>query len=605
MKAIIVFCVISLSMVAGSDPDNRDWWRTMSLYQIYPRSFKDSNGDGVGDLPGITSKLDHLSESNVDAFWLSPIYPSPMVDFGYDISDFKSIDPVFGTMQDFERLVAVAHAKSLKVIVDFVPNHSSDQHEWFQKSLQNIEPYKDFYVWHNGTLTENGTLAPPNNWVSVFGGPAWTWRKERRAFYLHQFAPEQPDLNYNNERVEREMQSVLRFWLNKGVDGFRIDAVPFISEDVQYLDEPLTGQTNDPNNYAYTKKIYTTDQPRTYEVVQGWRKVLDEYTNSSKIMMVEAYANTSMTMKYYVSGAHFPFNFGMITDVNQNSTASDFNNVINKWMSNMPHGNAANWVAGNHDKPRLVTRFGPERARAVTLMTLLLPGISVTYNGEEIGMEDTWISWEETKDPQGCNAGKERYETNSRDPARTPFQWDNTVSAGFSTNSKTWLPVNGNYKTVNLAAEKRDSNSYYSFYKAVSKLKKSPIVQNGNLTTKLLNENVLSFARDTFNDGSVYAIMNLGKKEEMVDLSVFDNVSKQLNLYYATSVTDSIPKTLMTNKKVKLPSSGIAIYVSNKGSSCDGRKDETMISESHSVISFTFGKVNIIRDEWTKKLLDV
>ncbi|XP_076181387.1 alpha-glucosidase [Ptiloglossa arizonensis] len=604
MKAVIVFCVISLSVAAASDQDNREWWRTMSLYQIYPRSFKDSNGDGVGDLKGVMNKLDHLIESNVDAFWLSPIYPSPMVDFGYDISDFLDIDPIFGTMQDFEDLLNLAHIKSLKVIVDFVPNHSSDKHEWFQKSLKNIEPYTDYYIWRKGRVLENGNVTAPNNWVSVFGGSAWTWREERQAYYLHQFAPEQPDLNYNNENVVREMQNVMRFWLNKGVDGFRVDAVPHIWEDTRFLDEPLTGHTNDSKNYGYTEKIFTANQPQTYEIVRGWREVLDEYKNSSRIMMIEVYSNTSMTMKYYTVGAQFPFNFKMITQLHKDSTASDFQNLIDQWMSNMPYGSSSNWVAGNHDKSRLVTRFGPERARAITLLTLLLPGIGVTYNGEEIGMENTWISWEDGKDPQGCNAGKERFETSSRDPARTPFQWDNTTSAGFSTNPKTWLPINKNYQTVNLASEKEDKRSYYNFYKAISKLKKSPMCKYGNLLIKLLSKNVLSFARETVKDGSVYVIINLGKKEETVDLSVFDNVSKQLSLYYATVGFDLVPQHLPADKKVTVPASASLIYVNEEHSSGD-HKDGAIISETHSVVSFSFSKLNVVRDEWTKKLLNV
>ncbi|KMQ82699.1 alpha-like protein, partial [Lasius niger] len=249
---------------------------------------------------------------------------------------------------------------------------------------------------------------------------------------------------------------VLRFWLDKGVDGFRVDAIPHLCEDVRFLDEPLTGNPN-PDDYGYTEKIYTKDQLRTYEMVREWRKVLDEYVTSvdERILMMEAYANMTMTIKYYAYGAHFPFNFGLITETDRDSTAADFQRVIDEWMLNMwLIDGTANWVtstfkmldnvesqsefhkiapfpqAGNHDNSRLVARYGQERAQMITIMTLVLPGVSVTYNGEEIGMEDTWISWEDTKDPQGCNAGKEGYEKASRDPARTPFQWDNTTSAG-------------------------------------------------------------------------------------------------------------------------------------------------------------------------------
>ncbi|XP_011135578.2 alpha-glucosidase isoform X2 [Harpegnathos saltator] len=557
MKGITTLFTILIFSGAGH---GAKWWQTMSLYQIYPRSFKDSDGDGVGDLSGVRSKLQHLVDSNVNAFWLSPIYPSPMIDFGYDISNFTGIDPVYGTMTDFEALVETAHDHSLKVIMDFVPNHSSDRHEWFQKSLQGIEPYTDYYVWHKGKVLADGTVTVPNNWVSVFGGPAWTWRDERQAYYLHQFAPEQPDLNFNDEDVVRAMQDVIRFWLNKGVDGFRVDAVPHLCEHQGFPNEPLTGNAN-PNDYGYTDKIYTKDQPRTYEVTRGWRSVLDEYPGD-KVMMIEAYSNITMTMKYYQYGAHFPFNFGMITDTSRDSTAADLKTMINKWMLNMPTDATANWVAGNHDKPRLVSRYGEQRAQAMTMMTLLLPGVGVTYNGDEIGMEDTWISWEDTKDPQGCNAGKDHYETASRDPERTPFQWDGTTSAGFSTNPKTWLPINKNYKTVNLAAEKKRSDSYYALYKTVSALRKWSSVKRGNLSTKLLNDNVLVFAREAAGEKSVYVIINFVDQKQIVDLSMLTGLFKQLNVYYATTNAHFlIGKPVDDIQAMEIPASAAVICV--------------------------------------------
>ncbi|XP_076288788.1 alpha-glucosidase-like [Lasioglossum baleicum] len=561
MKTIILFCVMSLYAVAGHDQRGQEWWRTMSLYQIYPRSFKDSDGDGVGDLRGIISKLDHLVESHVDAFWVSPIYPSPMVDFGYDISNFTDIDPVFGTMEDFEELLDSAHNKNLKMIMDFVPNHSSNKHEWFQKSLENIKPYDNYYVWHEGKDLGNGTRAPPNNWVSVFGGPAWTWRPERNAYYFHQFAPEQPDLNYNNELLVKEMQDVLRFWLNKGVDGFRVDAIPHLCEDARLLDEPLTGHTDDPNNYDYTVKKYTQSQPHTYEIVKGWSKVLKEY-KGNRAMMMEAYTDIPHTMKYFSSGASFPFNFGMITNLNENSTVAEYKQLIDTWMTSMPNSGTANWVAGNHDKSRLATRFGPERARAVTLMTLLLPGVSVTYNGDEIGMVDTWVSWKDTKDPQGCNAGQDGFETMSRDPARSPFQWDKTTSAGFSTNPKTWIPVNANYKTVNLETEKAQKDSYYNFYNSIAWLRKAPFVRKGSLVMNLLNKNVLLVARETAENGSVYAIVNLGASQESVDLSVLDNVSCRLNVYYSTVNFDLTSGSVFCRtRNLRVPPHGIVVFL--------------------------------------------
>ncbi|XP_066590163.1 uncharacterized protein [Prorops nasuta] len=561
MKVLLLLTAI-FSCSFGLSENAEEWWQSMSLYQIYPRSFKDSDGDGIGDLKGITSKLGHLVDSNVNAFWLSPIYPSPMVDFGYDISDFRGIDPAFGSMDDFEQLVTASHKASLKVIMDFVPNHSSDKHEWFKKSLQNIEPYSDYYIWHRGRVLDNGTVTVPNNWVSVFGGSAWTWRKERQAYYFHQFAPEQPDLNYNNENVTREMKALLRFWLRKGVDGFRVDAVPHLFEDRRLLDEPLTGTTNDPNNYGYTDKIYTKDQPATYNMVTQWTQVLDEFTAKDKVprvMMIEAYANISMTMKYYEAGANFPFNFWLINTVDKNSKALDYLKLIDNWMANMPKGSTANWVAGNHDNNRLASRVGQQKARLITMLTLLLPGVSVTYSGEEIGMEDTWVSWEDTKDPQGCNAGREGYERASRDPERSPFQWDDSTSAGFSRNPKTWLPVNKNYKTLNLAMQKTQEGSYYHLYLEISALKSTPVMRKGNLHTKLLGENVLALSRQLKGAASVYVIMNFGNQAEQVDLSTFSGLPKPLRLYYATQF-NVLPEQL-DDHHLNLPAETGAVFI--------------------------------------------
>ncbi|XP_076288791.1 alpha-glucosidase-like [Lasioglossum baleicum] len=557
MKATILFCVLSL--YAMTVDAKGEWWRSMSLYQVYPRSYKDSNGDGVGDLEGITSRLDHMSESKIDAFWVSPFYPSPMVDFGYDISDYRNIHPLFGTLTDFERMVKVAHSKNLKVIIDFVPNHTSDQHEWFQKSLKNIPPYNDYYVWHEGRKLDNGTRAPPNNWLSIFGGSAWTYRPERDAYYYHQYVEQQPDLNYENEKVVEEIQEVLRFWLDKGVDGVRIDAVPRLCENQTFADEPLSGATDNPNKFAYLTHIYTKDQPRTYDIVRGWRKTLDEY-KGDRVMMIEAYTDLHHTMQFYDAGASFPFNFGMVTGLKSNATASDFKNMIDGWIENMPQGATANWVTGNHDNPRLVSRFGPDRARAVEVMAFMLPGVAVTYNGDEIGMVDTTVSYRDTQDPQGCMAGPEGYEEVSRDPERSPFQWDSSVSAGFSTNSTTWIPVHKNYKTVNLAAEKKDRKSFYRFYVSLARLKKSPALREGDLTDKLLSKNVLLIARETKLQGSAYAILNLGGETEEVNLQAIQKPPPKLRVYYASdSFGVKKGSRFSPEKDVSVPPYGILV----------------------------------------------
>lgn len=560
MKTTILFCVLSwytVTEVAGNA--GTKWWSTMSLYQVYPRSYKDSDGDGIGDLRGIMSRLDHMRDAYIDAFWVSPFYLSPMVDFGYDIANYREISPIFGTMKDFEDMVKEAHNKNLKVVIDFVPNHTSDQHEWFQKSLKNIKPYSDYYVWHEGKRLANGTRAPPNNWISIFGGSAWEYREERDAYYYHQYAVEQPDLNYYDENVEREIMEVLKFWLDKGIDGVRIDAVPRLCESQTFADEPLSGLTDDPNKFTYTIKIYTRDQPRTYEIVKGWSKLLAEY-KGDKVMMIEAYTDLKHTLQFYDAGASYPFNFGMITDLNMNSSAQDFKQIIDRWIDNMPAGATPNWVAGNHDNPRLVTRFGPDRARAVTAMTFILPGVTVTYNGDEIGMEDTWISFKNTQDPHGCNEGPQGYEKTSRDPARSPFQWDTSVSAGFSTNSSTWIPVNKDFKTVNLATEKKQPDSFYNFYQLMARLKKTESVKTGTLVDKVVGNNVLYIARETKAHGSVYAILNFGGDNEQIDLQPIQKPHCHLRVYYASENFNLKTKTPFCPKKsVSVPPYGILV----------------------------------------------
>lgn len=508
----------------------------------------DSDGDGIGDLKGIEKRLGHLVDSHIDAFWLSPIYKSPMIDYGYDASSFTEIDKIFGTNKDFEELVQEAHKLSLKVIMDFVPNHSSDQHDWFQKSVKGIEPYTDYYVWHKGHEL-NGTKKEPNNWRSVFGGSAWSWNEQRQAFYLHQFGKTQPDLNYRNEKLSEEMKNILRFWMDRGVDGFRIDATPYIFEDERFLDEPLSG-ISDVNDYAYTISIYTKDQPKNYELMKEWRKVVDDYTDKvdqiPRVLMVEAYANTSMTMKYYESGIHFPFNF-ILMDIKNSSNAQDIKNIVDQWMLNMPQGAIANWVTGNHDNPRLVSRLGLHKALAVTTMALLLPGISVTYNGEEIGMIDTPIN---TTDP-----------SRFRDPVRSPFQWDNSTSAGFSSNPETWLPVNENYKTLNLEFEKAEKESYYNYYRDLASLRKTPSVRKGKLELKILKKDVLAFSRKYKGHKSVYVVINLNNSTQFVNLKKLGKTPSKLKLYKATPGTDLISNSLVKSKKVRIPPNTTVILI--------------------------------------------
>ncbi|PNF21613.1 Maltase 2 [Cryptotermes secundus] len=507
-----LWCLVSLVTIVAAQPRAElDWWQTAVFYQIYPRSFRDSDGDGIGDLKGITEKLEHLKDIGVGGVWLSPIFKSPMADFGYDISDFQNIDAMFGTMEDFDNLLEKAKEFDIKVILDFVPNHSSDEHEWFVKSAQNDVDYSDFYVWHDGKVLTNGTRVRPNNWQSVFGGPAWTFHGGRQQYYLHQFDPKQPDLNYSNPLVVEAMKDVLRFWLDKGVDGFRVDAVPHLFEGPIDVDDSVTSAPQ--------------HRPETYEMVVQWRKIMDEKSvqyGGTKVLMLEAYGSVDDIMGYYgtpsAPGGHFPFNFRLISDIDKSSSAEDFSTVINEYLEHMTDGRTANWVLGNHDKHRVASRFVPELVDGLNFLAHLLPGIGVTYNGEEIGMENTFITWEQCRDPQGINAGPEHYLEATRDLERTPFQWDSSTSAGFSSSESTWLPVNPNYVELNLEAQKAAEKSHYKVYKQLTELRKNPTIQRGGAHVAALSQNVLGFTRTLPDEDTYVVVINLGDEMEVVDV---------------------------------------------------------------------------------------
>lgn len=503
----------------------KKWWESSIVYQIYPRSFQDSNADGIGDLKGIIQRIDHLSSIAVEAIWLSPIYKSPMKDFGYDVSDFKDIDPIFGTLEDFDQLVSEAHRASIKVLLDFIPNHSSDQHEWFQKSLLKVEPYTDYYVWVDPKgYDSDGQPIPPSNWVAAFGGSMWTFREERQQFYLHQYLPEQPDLNYRAPLLMSEIKSVLKFWLDRGVDGFRMDAVTKLWEDDSWLDEPKATDSNvtDPNDYAYYDHIYTFNQQQDRDILKEFHDFINEYSladGRDRVTMLEVNLPIKEQMLYYDCG-DLPFNFDiahMAGDIN----ASDILKVIDDWLSNVPDGKIVNWILGSHDTPRVGSRFAPELIVAFNIISLTLPGVSVVYYGEEIGMTNTDISFEDTVDPAGLNCGPEHYKECSRDPERTPMQWTpSKLNAGFSDAEKTWLPVNKNFPEVNVETENGDQDSHLYSFKVLSQLKKDPVFIEGSFAG-LVKNNVLAFSRhvDEISLGTYLTIVNFNNATVSVDFA--------------------------------------------------------------------------------------
>ncbi|XP_055852245.1 maltase A3-like [Episyrphus balteatus] len=528
------------------------WWQTASFYQIYPRSFKDSNGDGIGDLKGITAKLPYLKEIGITAAWISPIFLSPMVDFGYDITNFTEIDPIFGTLNDFDDLIRKATEVGVKIILDFVPNHTSNNSIWFQKSIDRDSEFEDFYIWHPGKIV-NGTRQPPTNWRSAFRGSAWEWNEKRQEYYYHPFLAEQPDLNYRNPKVKEYMNDVLRFWLKKGVSGFRCDAVPNVFEiaadaDGNYPDEPRNFLIDDPETYNYVQHIYTVDQPETIELVLEWRQLLEDFKakngGDERILMIETWSPIDIVMQYYGNithpGAQIPFNFQLLSYLTHESDANHFVQVISSWLDKMPEGNTANWVLGNHDNSRLGTRFGVSSIDTLHMLLMTLPGCSITYQGDEIGMTDVWISWDDTVDPQACNSSPEMYEKLSRDVCRSPFQWSDEINAGFSSANKTWLPVSDLYTLVNVKKERAISFSHLNIYKQLQSLRSVKTLQRGDVEVKAINPSVLAVKRSLKKNYTYITLMNLFNEVESVNLEiVFNKIPLELEYVVVTDKSQS------------------------------------------------------------------
>ncbi|CAK1602758.1 unnamed protein product [Parnassius mnemosyne] len=534
---LIFFC--GGNVIKHNEEKDLDWWETEIFYQIYPRSFFDSDGDGIGDLNGVTSKLEYVKEIGAGAIWLSPMFQSPMYDFGYDISDFYSVHDEYGTMEDFDALLEKAKELDIKIVLDLVPNHTSNESVWFQEALKGNEKYYNYFIWEDGIIDENGNSKPPNNWVSHFRGSAWEYREEVGKYYLHQFVIGQPDLNYRNPDVVEEMKNIIRFWLDKGVAGFRVDAVNCLFEVNKelfggvYPDEPLSGRVDvDPGSHDYLSHIYTKDQNETYYMVYEWRDVFDEFAAKdglARVMMTEVYATVQNVVKYFGEGerkgAQMPFNFDLISDVDGSSSAADIKRAVDKFLTYKPVDKVANWVVGNHDNSRMATRYGSSLVDGINMIVLLLPGVGVTYMGEEIGMLDGYVSWEDTVDPSGCNTNDPiNYMKSSRDPERTPFHWNAEKNAGFSTADKTWLPVAEGYETLNVEVQKAAARSHLKVYQALADLRQEKVFRYGRYDSLALNKDVFVFRR-WYNGETYLVVVNMRNTEYVVDLTYFENVS--------------------------------------------------------------------------------
>jgi alpha-glucosidase len=493
--------------------DAYQWWQRGIIYQIYPRSFQDSNGDGIGDLPGITARLDYLSWLGVDAIWLSPIFPSPLADFGYDVADYTAIHPMFGTLEDFDRLIAAAHERGLRVLLDYVPNHTSEQHPWFLESRASRDNSKrDWYLWRDPAPGGG----PPNNWLSNFGGSAWEWDAATAQYHYHAYLKEQPDLNWRNPAVRRAMLDVLRFWLDRGVDGFRVDALRQVIKDEQFRDNPPNPEhTADQGPYASLLPVYSTDQPEVHDVIRAMRQTADSYPYSERLLIGELYLPLERLVAYYGAdngGIHLPANFHLILTPWR---AADLAALIDTYEGLLPAGAWPNWVLGNHDRHRIASRVGPAQARVAAMLLLTLRGTPTIYYGDEIGMHDVAIPPELVQDPQ------EKHEPGigvGRDPERTPMQWDGKPSAGFSSGTP-WLPLPEDFRQINVEIEREERDSMLALYRALIELRRrAPALVVGDYTPVPASGDLLAYIRGQEEGARMLVVLNLGAEPNTLAL---------------------------------------------------------------------------------------
>jgi alpha-glucosidase len=527
LPALLLFLLTAAAHAA--DP----WWKHAVIYEIYPRSFQDTNGDGVGDLAGIESRLGYLSKLGVDAIWISPMYPSPQVDFGYDIADYEAVDPQYGTLADMDRLIARARDAHIRVVLDMVLNHTSDRHPWFTAAAgSRNDPKHDWYVWSDGVpgtgpRAHEGRL-PPNNWISLFGGSAWEWVPAVHQYYYHFFYKQQPDLNWRNPAVEKAMFDSMRFWLDRGVAGFRLDAIPTLFEDPGLHDARELGGTNDQGDPRLDDSL-VSNLPEVHDVVRRMRTMIDAYPDD-RVLIGETYLPDTKSLDAWYGGAkrdelQLPMNmlFGFHGDHDKLDVAA-FRAHIEEAQTEL-HGGQPLFVFDNHDNVRSIDRYGDGVHDALiskTLATLLLTSraTALMYYGEEIDMRTTTPTRrEDVKDPIGITGWpKEK----GRDGERTPMQWTSGPQAGFSTAPHTWLPVPANHRRINVDAESSDPASALRWYRDLISLRRTlPAMRDGAITMlDRGNTGVLSYLRSSGAGESVVVAMNFTASPQKLSLDL-------------------------------------------------------------------------------------
>ncbi len=569
---------LSADLAAAAKPStDQTWWKHAFVYEIYPRSFGDSNGDGVGDLNGITAHLPYLEKLGVDAIWIAPMYPSPQVDFGYDISDYENVDPQYGTLADFDRLQKTANQRHIRIILDMVMNHTSDKHKWFIESASSrTNPKADWYVWNDGIPADSagvtdyqrkylhkgpkGDVVPPNNWVSLFGGSAWEWVPARQQYYYHKFYVQQPDLNYRNAAVVTAMFDTIRFWLDRGVAGFRLDAIPTLFEDPQLRNEPETGGVNaqgDPN----LNSIYTDNLPEVHDFIRKMSAMVRKYPGD-RVLIGETYLpNTLALDKWYGGAAHDELQLPMDMLVgfgrDEKLSAPYFRQYITEAETQL-NGSQPLFVFDNHDNTRSVDRFGDgthnvEIAKVIATALLTTRASAMTYYGAELAMPTTVPTRkEDVKDPIGITGWpKEK----GRDGERTPMQWTPGPQAGFSTDPQTWLPIPASFKQINVQTESADPNSLLNWYKELAGLRNTnPALHNGGIV--MLNrddQDVLAWVR-TAPAGAqpVVCAMNMSGSPKTISLNLTE-AGVQGSKAHTLAASDASLKGITAFRSVTLP----------------------------------------------------
>lgn len=498
----------------------QSWWRGAIVYQIYPRSFLDTDGNGVGDLPGIIEKLDYVASLGVDAIWISPFFKSPMADFGYDIADYRAVDPLFGTLEDFDRLLAKAHSLNLKVMIDQVLSHTSNDHEWFKESRESRDnPKADWYVWADAQ--EDGT--PPNNWMSIFGGVAWRWEPRRQQYYLHNFLSSQPDLNFHNPDVQQATLDNVQFWLDRGVDGLRLDAINFCFHDAQLRDNPpkpkakRTGRGFSPDNpYAFQYHYYNNTQPENLKFLADLRQLMDRYDDVAALGEISSEDSLATMAEYTRPGLlHMGYSFELLTD---DFSARYIRETVEDLEAKAGEGWPC-WSISNHDVKRVVSRWGgqnpsPHLANQVSAMVCSLRGSVCVYQGEELGLTEADVPFEALQDPYGIAFWPS---FKGRDGCRTPMPWNDNIGAGFSA-STPWLPIPNEHRQMAVTRQESESGSaLQGFRRFMAWRKNQPALRFGSIRFLDTPEPILALVRE-HEQQRLLAVFNLSNQEHELEL---------------------------------------------------------------------------------------